>query len=157
MSYHKYPEPLRAQTPIAAVNFPTAPIVRERTGDPCHCVFLDQITVAEGLYSKQRISSTHELVIGDEYRFPHVADDSPSCIRVDGNDAVIELGGMIEVGRAAVRANRTHKAVLMSGNGHVLAADIFLTHQNRAIVALHGTARGHEDYALISMSPTLAD
>lgn len=138
--------------PKPTTTFATDP---DQYSESCHCVFLEQVQVVDGVCHRQAISAVYDLVTGDEYRFPCMNQDNRCSIRVEGEDAVIELRTAVDVGSALVRARRTHRVTLMSGRGHVVLADVLTTSDNRVLMALREAVLQHEDYALISMVPTL--
>ncbi|MDU9003928.1 hypothetical protein [Sedimentitalea todarodis] len=136
-----------------AADFPTRPDWRSET---CHCVFLDQVQVVDGVCHKQTIRAVGDLISGDEYRFPDMIHDSPSSIRVEGENATIEFRTIVEVGSSNIRARLTHCITLMSGRGHLVTADVLTTSANRVLLALRDTVMPREDYALISKVTTQA-
>ncbi|MEP3333764.1 hypothetical protein [Sedimentitalea sp.] len=124
--------------------------------ETCHCVFLEQVKVVDGVCHKQSISAVNDLIAGDQYRFPVLNQHNQSNISVQGETATIEFSMVVEVGTAVVRARRTHCITLMSDQGHILPADVLTTSENRVLLALRDTVMRHQDYALISMVPTHA-
>lgn len=134
-----------------SANAPTRP---DRRSETCFCVFLEQVQVVDGVCHGQTISAARDLIPGDEYRFPELGHDNLSNIRVEGEDATIELRTIVEVGSALVQARRTHCITLMSGRGDIVLADVLTTSANRVFLAVRDTMLRRENYALISMVPT---
>ncbi|WP_424984357.1 hypothetical protein [Microbulbifer sp. S227A] len=129
--------------------FPARPDGRDET---CHCVFIDEIQVTDGVCQRQTLRGLEDLVTGDEYRFPDMHPDGRARVRIEGEDATIRLQASVEVGRAVVRARRTHRVTLMSDCAHVVQADLLETSTQRVMLALSGQVLAGGSYALIAIA-----
>ncbi len=144
------PDEIAAELPIA--NVPAWP---DGGKESCLCVFLEDIEVIDGVCRRQTLSRASDLITGDEYRFPDVKQEGCAKIRLVGEEAIVQLQAHVEVGRATVRARRTHSVTLMSETAHVVQAVVLETTANRVILALGDKVLSGATYALIAVLPTL--
>ncbi|MBJ6371106.1 hypothetical protein [Sedimentitalea arenosa] len=116
-------------------------------------VFLNRVTVTEGVCRNAVLTSADDMVLGDEYRFPLVSPGTACAITVDGVAATIRMFEPVDVGQTTFVARRTHGMTLVSEFGHLLQAQLFAEVSGRTFVGLDNRIDTQLSYTLIDLSP----
>ncbi len=122
-----------------------------------HVVPLDQLKVVEGVYRKEQLTSSDQLVPGDEIQFPLLDDQSRASRLSQTGQASIEVFTANRFGPTSFGAAVTHCVVFLSETGHQLTGYVLRSSpnaNNRPSVLICGDPRSAADYELIKITET---
>ena len=119
-----------------------------------YLVPLDRLTVSEGVFRKEQLTSVDELVTGDEFQFPILDDQSrASHVSLSGS-ALLQVFTTNRFGPSSFSTTITLGVTFLSEIGHQLTGYVLegsLNAIGRPCVLLSGQPRAKQNYILIEV------